>query len=561
MYMVFILHHHPNVPFIMMLKDNQASPHCPLHPALSSSGTLSETPVYNILLLGATQSGKSTLLEFIKQYADPSYVANRSRIGYGNESHTRDVHVEVVPTTLPVYKLFDLNDGNREFDATRLKDEKSFKRFLFRDDDLELRAEEAPGSTEVQFRVFDTPGLNDTMNNDINNIAKIFPALSAIDNFHLIVIMDSHPVPLFPSQKSAFNTYFDLFEDFKSLMTVVHTNTPNHHRLPGLNKLFDTKLRQRSEFFNRIAGREVPTVRIDCDLDETGPAHLCMTRNAIRDILEIATIKPPVAKEMARVRKMPKMLAVDKKLRKNCKSTLNHIRQSCQTEADRLEIDIEFTELEIETRKELIQEHDTDELLLLFEERFDEGMTFFNWINDFFGRAEREHTMTLPEQTLTIDHLAVAQQAIQILRQSGGRGQKEWSVRFKRHAHKSGYYHAILSVYKRNKYKEAIDCWKKQLDVSTRRLKSFEEDLSVLKGIVKNGTIDPIAKSSPSCPFEQMRRKAVGYRKILDFATDKTLSLDLFLELADAGIYQGGDTDHQVQVLEEHLAKKFGVYV
>jgi len=546
-----------------MLKDNQDSPHHPSHSDLHSSKTFSEeVPMYNILLLGATQSGKSTLLEFIKKYADPSYDIDRSHIGYGNESHTKGVRVEVVSTTLPVYKLYDRKDGNREFDTSRLKDERSFKKFLARDDDLELRPEEVPGSTKVRFRIFDTPGLNDTtMEDDITNIAKIFPALSKIDNFHLIVVMDSHHVPLFPSQKSAFTTCFDLFEDFKSLMMVVHTKSPNHHRFPGLNKFFDTKLSQRSEFFNRIAGRDVPTKRIDCDLEETGPAHLCMTRNAIREILEIATIKPPVAKKMALVRKMPTMIAVDRKLHKICDRELEFTLQLCQTESGKLKMDIKLTEWEIEKKKKLLREHDTDDLLLLSEKRFDEGGGPINWIKDRFGgQADQEHTMELLEQDHTIDNLTVAHQEIEVLDQKGGRGETSWSVRFKRHAFKPGYYHVVLSTYKRTKFRKEVGQWKWELDQWNKALKRSKEERDALNEVVENKAIESPEKSFTSRPYD-LCNKAVGYRKILDFTEAETLSLDLFLRLVDAGVYQGGDIDLQVQALEEQLTKEFGVCV
>jgi len=94
-------------------------------------------PTYNILLLGPVQTGKSAFLECCKQYADPSYAIEKS-IGHGNQSHTKDVHVEVITTSLPIHKLYDLDD-NRQVDATRLRDERSLKAFLARDDNLDLR--------------------------------------------------------------------------------------------------------------------------------------------------------------------------------------------------------------------------------------------------------------------------------------------------------------------------------------------------------------------------------------------------------------------------------------
>ncbi|KAF9996476.1 hypothetical protein BGZ65_007935, partial [Modicella reniformis] len=161
-----------------MLKDDQDPPPAwapdlsqkPLigkDPLVNALSPPSDTPpVYNVLLLGPTQAGKSTFLESVKQYADSSYDINIKRIGNGNMSHTQDVIEDEVMTSLPIYKLYDMNDDGRELDTTQIKTESAFKKLLARDDDLELRAEELPGSKLVRFRIIDTPGLDDTNGND-----------------------------------------------------------------------------------------------------------------------------------------------------------------------------------------------------------------------------------------------------------------------------------------------------------------------------------------------------------------------------------------------------------
>ncbi|KAF9349912.1 hypothetical protein BGX34_001500 [Mortierella sp. NVP85] len=478
-------------------------------------------------------------------------------------------------------------NGN-EFNPSSLKDEISFKKFFTLSDDLELRSVEARGPTAMKFRIFDTPGLNDTNENDIRNIARTFSALSTVDHLNLIIIMDSHHVPLTSSQKAAFKAYFDLFEELKGLIVVVHTHAPNQHRIPGLNTRLDNKLKKRSEFFHQIMGREVPTKRIDCDPEEEGLAHLCMRRNSIREILEMATIKAPVARETTLVRKIPIMTAVDDKLYKKYMDKLIPILELCKSESDWLKVDIEFTEWEIRAFEEHVREHDTDELIPIFEKRFDEEVNFFGWFKDYFGgRADQEHTMEFPQQEsqqksqeepqqksqeepqqksqeepqemLTIDHISVVQQSIDVQDESGGQGHKFWSVRFKRIACKSGYYHVVLSVYKRTMHQKDIEKWKNSLNHCNERLEAHKNRLEVLKGIVEHDTSDPTVKSCNPSLFDQLWNQAIGYRKIMDLMAAKTLSLDLFLELVDGGIYQGGDTDHQVQALEGLLAKKFGI--
>ncbi|KAG0240871.1 hypothetical protein BGX31_001580, partial [Mortierella sp. GBA43] len=96
------------------------------HPT-SSVTTQAAIKVCNILLLGPTQSGKSTFLEHVRQYANPSHKIDETYIGYGNKSHTKEPRVEIIETTLPEYKLYE--DG-MEFKYSNIRDLKAIKKFL-----------------------------------------------------------------------------------------------------------------------------------------------------------------------------------------------------------------------------------------------------------------------------------------------------------------------------------------------------------------------------------------------------------------------------------------------
>ncbi|KAF9982900.1 hypothetical protein BGZ65_002387 [Modicella reniformis] len=75
-------------------------------------------PVYNIFLLGPIQFGKSTFIESAKLYADPSYKVN--------EEH-----------------------DDQDVGTFQINTERAFKELLTREDDLEIRVEEVPGSKTV----------------------------------------------------------------------------------------------------------------------------------------------------------------------------------------------------------------------------------------------------------------------------------------------------------------------------------------------------------------------------------------------------------------------------
>jgi len=521
-------------------------------PPNAPSGML---PVYNVLLLGPTQSGKSTFLENVKQYSNPWYKINTTRIGIGNVSHTQTGCVEDVITTLPIYKVYDEN--GLEFDSRSIKDEWSFKRFLNRDDDLELRPVELPGSPKVRFRIFDTPGLNDTNGNDIENIASTFSTLSEVGHLNLIIITDSHHVPLNPSQQDAFKTYFNLFKDLKGLITVVHTHSPNKFRVPGMNIMHDRKLKGRSEFFNQIMGREVPTKRIDCDPNETGPANLCMTRNAIREILEMAKVKAPVTINTTHVYKTPFMVHVDRSVRDAYRAKLNESLKKCRSTTQKLSVEIEEVEEEIKDKNKDIDEHDTDEMLPLFEKRFDEEVGFFSWWADLAGRADKLHTMELPDQEYTIDEINVAKKAIHILDETGGCGHKSWNVKFKRDQYSTGYYHAVLKMKKSTRYQKDIEGWRSEVECLKEELKLKKQGLATLESQEAIGS-----SGNSSNEFVKLMNLIAKSRMIIGIAADETLPLELFMDLAKARVYRqddnGGSTREHHRILEQHAEKMLG---
>ncbi|KAF9939667.1 hypothetical protein BGZ65_009860, partial [Modicella reniformis] len=513
--------------------------------------------VFNILILGPTQSGKSTFIESTKLYADPLYKINDDRLGNGNESCTSNVHEETVTTCLPIYKLYDL-DNDQEVDTFQINTERSFKKLLAREDDIEIRVEEVPDSKIVQFRIFDTPGLNDTNENDIQNIAKIFSALSKVKELHLVLIMDSQGVPLLPSQKSAFKTYFDLFPELKNLMTIVHTHVPNKHRYPEANPKLEAKLSERSNFFKGIASQGVTFKKIDCDLDEKGPVHVWLTRNTIREILKIATIKTPVTMKRTHVHKLKTMTDVDDVVHRKYAGILDATLKACEargklSEAAQLALKIEDTKREIEAKKRLISDHDNDDLQPLFEEEFDEGVGFIGWFQDLVGRANEIHSMKFKMQQYNIDRMRVNEQGIEVLSMSGGENHRCWDVRFKRKAFNPGCYHVVLSMTKRTENQDAIKKWKSELDTSNKNLEDQNKEHTTLTVTAQQHIGDP------SENLEQLLAKTNKCHMMKDHTAAKILSVDLFLELADSGIYKGSDVDGNALALEKHLVKKFGI--
>jgi len=377
-----------------------------------------------------------------------------------------------------------------------------------------------------------------------------------VHEFHFVILMDSHYVPLNASQKNAFKAYFGLFEELKGLITIVHTKAPNHHRYPGINPKFDAKLSERSNFFNEVVGREIPTKRIDCDLDETGPVHVYMTRSIIREILESVLTKTPVPMRRSHIHKLPPMIEVDKLVHRRCEGKLDAVLKACDSrrktnEAAQLATRIEETKREIGWRNDHIRQHDTGERIQLFHQRH--NVRYENWWADAFGQAEQVHRMEFHHQEHTIDHVEVGLHAIRWQHQEGGHGHKFWKVQFKRHPFQTAYWWTTLYTMKRTKHRHDIARWKSEIEGLNRTLENQNREHITLLTIASQNA------GNTSESLEQLTIKADKYRIVLKHLATKDLSMELFQELANAEVYQGTDFNRNADALENHLARKFGI--
>ncbi|KAF9140581.1 hypothetical protein BGX30_006275 [Mortierella sp. GBA39] len=569
-----------------------------------------DMPIYNVLLIGQSQSGKSTLLEAIKQYADTTYIADRSRIGSGNISLTSEPRIEEVVTCLPAYRIYETNHhGRQEIDVEHHFEGKmlgAFKALLSRQEGLELTAERTTPFS--RFRIIDTPGLDDSQGRDIENLGRIFSTLSSLGQLHLVIITDSHDTVLAPGYQAALRTYSTLFSTMHGLMTFVMTKIPNKQRHPGKknNAELNNKLEERTRIISGIMGRRFPSFKIDCNLQEKRPFHICLTRNIIRDILSTATIKTPVALTM-QVQKTPPMRAVDQTVYTIYAAYFSSLEKACATldSADRLRLEIIQTEAKIATKEEDLQAIDTNELLHLYEVRFDQDWEHFYIIKrtllqystfdysigagnskypaveiltkhgedekevdgDDETEADEELVEAMEEQGeeedgSMIDDVRVMHSGVDILEESEvndseAKDKKCWRVLFQRKSYQKGYYHAILSIKSCNKHRKDIDILKREIHELKEELEKLRRDRTrrltelELQGIDITTAVDPKA-------YESLRRRLSIFGKMMKATKGKFLGLEVFVELALSGVYHGGSINASSEALERFWAAKLG---
>ncbi|KAF9323044.1 hypothetical protein BG006_001820 [Podila minutissima] len=126
-------------------------------------------PKCSVLIIGKTQAGKSTLVEHIKNYANPGYNIDRSILGNGTVSKTSVPQTFLVESTLPVYEVYKIATGETiRLDnlSAKFDDEEDYCDFVMsREKDVGMRiSPQDPSSPSelVEFRFLDTPGLNST---------------------------------------------------------------------------------------------------------------------------------------------------------------------------------------------------------------------------------------------------------------------------------------------------------------------------------------------------------------------------------------------------------------
>lgn len=298
------------------------------------------------MVLGKTQAGKSTFIEFVKNYADPSYEMDRSLIGFGNTSCTAEIKHWTIETDLPKYEVVDrpgsVSVGEQVVDLETLMIQCNKDDYIdiLNARNLDLRIDysheqkrQSSVSESYQFLVMDTPGLNDTNERDHLHANNILEELARVQTFHMIlIVIPKHP--LTRELQLALEYYAKVFSSMTSVIAFLHTHT-NYAYMHPENAEYQTGLMESNKFLQRVflghaenasqsdtqaTTDSIPYFEIDCDMATTRPMRKCITRNKIREILARAVSNTPVTidtsrENMLRLRNIPHPAAVNAELK------------------------------------------------------------------------------------------------------------------------------------------------------------------------------------------------------------------------------------------------------
>ena len=170
--------------------------------------------VVNVLVVGESQEGKSTLIKQLNKYGDLPNVD--IKIGDGNMACTKTVKEYLVNVVPLEFRLVDINGET----ITGL----SYPDFC------DLSASEArvveiedPDATKVRFNFIDTPGLDDSEGEDISNMANIIGRISELTYLNALIYVRNVEKPFSRSFEQFFRYFQRCLPNISNVFIIVHS--------------------------------------------------------------------------------------------------------------------------------------------------------------------------------------------------------------------------------------------------------------------------------------------------------------------------------------------------
>ncbi|KAF9901864.1 hypothetical protein EC991_005598 [Linnemannia zychae] len=511
----------------------------------------------NILLIGETQAGKSTFVEAIRRYDNPNYTVDKTKIGKGTVSFTKEVSRTRVFTDLPSYNVIEEPKSvpvgvypppqPKAINTDALLEKLSWEDYeesINARRGLTLERVTPYPRNQYQFDLFDTPGLNDTNGEDELHVNTIFQALKRLDNIHLVLVMVG-PNPFTPSFQTALKCYMDVFPEFQGVIAFIHTKV-DYTGLHPQRTDFHRKFEEKRNLLHRIMGRSnCQHFVIDCDFESTKPIRSSITLNTIRRILSLAPYNQPVSINKHSLHKTPKMMAMDRIVVSKYSAMIEAIVVTLSTKDAHqgsilqqvYDLKTTLNTLRAEKRdgEEFLETYDTDDLVMIHEGRFDEQWRLIH--------VNRPHQMLFPNQEHTIHKVALLQEATKVLSQRGGEGHTAWAIEFQRKSFSDGVLHAKLYTISSDKYRMQIStrktgaiCLQAKIPEAEKKLRDYEN-----------------THASQQQEINQLVEQNRRYTELMSLAKKDRLDPKVFEKLVQQKAYVGDSAENAVMVESMYL--------
>ncbi|KAG0038660.1 hypothetical protein BGZ82_011313 [Podila clonocystis] len=507
------------------------------------------SPTYNVLFLGETQSGKSTLIEALSRYADPGHTVNKENIGDGIFSKTNAVSTKTIHTNLPSYSVMS-KDGERvEYGKFQDEDQEDYEDELNERKRYFMERGETTATTAT-FNLIDTPGWNDTSQFDDYNLAIILKALEDIKSIHLVVITISNN-PFTEGLQNIIKAQVDLFPDFNGNIVFLHTRI-DYAKLHPEERYFVNSFSEKQSILHNLMGRDsVPHLLIDSDIDSLRVIRNCITQNKLRELLSMAKLNLPVPVLTMTMNKTMRMQIVDNILKDKFETIIAEreaafgVKDQTQKAAPRNIGDLKAKIAKYEQALQDIERdqsfHARDKLFLIHEERYEQDRGWLKLPKSYMTHMyypSRQVAASTGFFSHVIDHIDTQAHNVHILNEGGGNGDKIWSVQFSRSRYQDGLFHVKIYIQKRKMFATEIKaCRARELETKT-----VLADLKV--------TVQELEAAGHDTPEEiqAMLDELVEWRSLLGRVSSKQLGFRTFQCMINEHLYVRQDSESAVNV-------------
>ncbi|KAF9386355.1 hypothetical protein CPB97_003818, partial [Podila verticillata] len=366
-----------------------------------------------------TQSGKSTLIEHLKKYADPGYTVNMKNARDSTFSLTKNVIATEIHTNSPAYYIKSPKNNQR-----------------------------------VDYGEF----INEA------NIAIIFKALASIESVNLVAIMVSNN-PFTEGLMEALKAYIELLPEFNGNIIFVHTKIDYAKLHPEDDTQFANSLNEKKKLLARLVSCDsIPHILINNAIGTKQVVCNCLTQNTLRNLLSMAKLNQLTEK----------MRYVDLILRDKYEVSIKVHLETLGTKAE-----IAKKEALLEKSQEYLRVSNNDTLELLHEELYQQDFSILNVMESsksmYYPGKKRAAKHGFIHHVL--NHIDFHMQNIKVLQEASSKGEKFWAIKFHWRKHQNGIYHIKIYITRKKKFAMEIENIETQVILLEEQLGDLRHDL------------------------------------------------------------------------------------
>lgn len=311
-------------------------------PAAPASTSHADEPI-NVLILGETANGKSTLIRRLGTYSGSE--TPDVLIGNGNESCTKTVASHPVSTRLHTYSLLDtLGEPVKCSTYDDLLD------MTWEDVSQAQSMPDEDGKT-FQFDFFDTPGLDDSGGNDVAIMADIIRNITTLPHLNAIIYVRSMELAF----GRAFRTWYDYLERCMPMlcrgMIIVHSRFTTGRVADAMSRGVNLTDDRRKAFEAATGGyNRNAHFFMDNEPDQYSPFSVVQSLNSCYQLLKLLSKQRPLDISNIRLFKSPNMNRLDSKAALALGSVQDNLRETLarkMADASKSKQDLEHAKIEV----------------------------------------------------------------------------------------------------------------------------------------------------------------------------------------------------------------------